>query len=157
MRSFVKIKPSWNGKITLSFIDIGQFCLNHELFISLMCLLMQFMKIKFSQKFPDLQYVTLSSNRNYFFANGDFCCLPLETVWKWKQFDTLIMFLKETLKTDVAYYRLVIIFSLLFQWVGCGKSRIQVGLTQTCTLTLPLWLAKLDPRLQTSNALLYAY
>ena len=45
MRSFVKIKPSQNGKITLPFIDIGKSCLNHELFISLMCLLMQFPKI----------------------------------------------------------------------------------------------------------------
>ena len=27
MRSFVKIKPSRNGKITLSFIDIGKSCL----------------------------------------------------------------------------------------------------------------------------------
>ena len=28
MRSFVKIKPSRNGKITLSFIDIGKSCLS---------------------------------------------------------------------------------------------------------------------------------
>ena len=31
-RNFVKIKPSRNGKITLSFIDIGNSCLNREIF-----------------------------------------------------------------------------------------------------------------------------
>ena len=45
-RSFVKIKPSRNGKITLSYIDIGKSCLNREFFTSLMCLLMKFAKIK---------------------------------------------------------------------------------------------------------------
>ena len=32
MRSFVKIKPSRNGKITLSFIDKGKSCLIREFF-----------------------------------------------------------------------------------------------------------------------------
>ena len=54
MRSFVKMKPSRNGKITQSFIDIGKFCLSREFFTSL-CLLMLFVKIKFSRKFPNLQ------------------------------------------------------------------------------------------------------
>ena len=54
MRSFVKIKPSRNGKITLSFIDIGKPCLSREFFISLICLLMLFAKIKFSRKFAIL-------------------------------------------------------------------------------------------------------
>ena len=35
MRSFVKIKPSRNGKITLFFIDLGKPCLSHEFFTSL--------------------------------------------------------------------------------------------------------------------------
>ena len=56
MRSFMKIKPSRNGKITLSFIDIGKSCLSREFFTSLICLLMLFAKIKFSRKFPNLQY-----------------------------------------------------------------------------------------------------
>ena len=56
MRSFVKIKPSRSGKITLPFIDIGESCLNREFFTSQMCLLMLFAKIKFSRKFPNLQY-----------------------------------------------------------------------------------------------------
>ena len=33
MRSFVKIKPSRNGKITLSFIDIGKHCLSRDFYI----------------------------------------------------------------------------------------------------------------------------
>ena len=32
MRSFVKIKLSRNGKITLSFIDIGESCHNRDFF-----------------------------------------------------------------------------------------------------------------------------
>ena len=56
MRSFMKINPSRNDKITLSFIDIGKSCLSREFFTSLMCLLMLFAKIKFSQKFPNPQY-----------------------------------------------------------------------------------------------------
>ena len=55
MRSFVKIKPSRNGKITLSFIDKGKSCLIREFFTSLICLLMLFAKIKFSRNFPNLQ------------------------------------------------------------------------------------------------------
>ena len=56
LRSFVKIKPSQNGKITLSFIDIGKSCFNREFFTELMCLVMQFAKINFSRKFSNLQY-----------------------------------------------------------------------------------------------------
>ena len=36
MRSFAKIKPSRNGKITLSFFDIRKYCLSREFFTSLM-------------------------------------------------------------------------------------------------------------------------
>ena len=32
MRSFVKIKPSRNGKLTLSFINIGKSCLSCDFF-----------------------------------------------------------------------------------------------------------------------------
>ena len=59
----MEIKPSRNGKITLSFNDIGQSCLNREFFTSLMCLLMRFAKIKFSRKFPNLQYSDGSNER----------------------------------------------------------------------------------------------
>ena len=64
MQSFVKIKPSQNGKITLSVIDICKYCLNREVFTSLMCLLMQFAKITFSRKFPNLQYTKYECRDN---------------------------------------------------------------------------------------------
>ena len=56
-RNFVKIKPSRNCKITLSFIDIGNSCLNREIFTPIICLLMLFAKMKFSRKVPNLQYI----------------------------------------------------------------------------------------------------
>ena len=59
MRSFVKIKTSRNGKITLSFNDIGKSCLSRDFFTSLICLLLLFAKIKFSRKFPNLQYTNI--------------------------------------------------------------------------------------------------
>ena len=56
---FREKKTSRNGKITLSFINVGKFCRSCEFFTSLMCLLMLFAKIKFSRKFPNLQYFTV--------------------------------------------------------------------------------------------------
>ena len=44
-------------QITWSFIDIGNCCLSRKCFTSLICLLMIFAKIKFSWKFPNLQYM----------------------------------------------------------------------------------------------------
>ena len=46
----MKIKPSRNGKITLSFIDIGKPCLSHDFFTSIICLLMLFEKNKIRAK-----------------------------------------------------------------------------------------------------------
>ena len=60
----MKVKPSRNGKITLSFImfiDIGKPCLSREFFTSLIRLLMLFAKIKFSQKFPNQQYPSVQT------------------------------------------------------------------------------------------------
>ena len=58
MRSFSKIKPSWNDEITLSLIDIGKSCLcRGEFLASQICLLTPFAKIKFSRKFQNLQYL----------------------------------------------------------------------------------------------------
>ena len=59
-RSFVKMKPSRNGKITQSFIDIGKSCLSREFFTSLICLLMLFAKIKILAKISEstVRYVT---------------------------------------------------------------------------------------------------
>ena len=71
MRSFVKIKPSRNGKTTLSLIDIGISCLSREFFTSLICLLMLFAKIKFSRKFSNLQYIPMSFQfYSYYFPDN---------------------------------------------------------------------------------------
>ena len=51
MRSFMKIKSSRNGKITLSTTDKGKSYPSHEIFRSQVCLLTLFTKIKFTQNF----------------------------------------------------------------------------------------------------------
>ena len=58
MRSFVKNKILAKSEITLSFTDIGKSCPSHNFLASQIhvCLLTLFTKIKFSQKFLDLQY-----------------------------------------------------------------------------------------------------
>ena len=48
-----------NGKIALSFTEIGKSCLSPDFFTSLICLLMLFAKIKVSRKFPNLQRIEL--------------------------------------------------------------------------------------------------
>ena len=50
MPSFLEIKSSRNGKITLSFTDIGKSCPSHEY---LMWQIFNSREIKFAQKFPD--------------------------------------------------------------------------------------------------------
>ena len=57
VRSFVKRKSSRNATITLSFTDICKSCPICEFLASQMCLLTLIAKIKFSRKFPDLQYM----------------------------------------------------------------------------------------------------
>ena len=59
MRSFTKIKPSQFSEITLSFTDIGESCPYCEFSKSQICVLTLFAKIKFSQKFPNLQYLNI--------------------------------------------------------------------------------------------------
>ena len=56
MLSFVKIKSLGNVEITMSFTDICKSCPSRKFLASQICLLMLFGKIKFSRKFPDLQY-----------------------------------------------------------------------------------------------------
>ena len=53
LRSFVKIKSSQNGEITLSFTFIGKSCPSSKFLLSQICLKSLFAKIKLSQKFPD--------------------------------------------------------------------------------------------------------
>ena len=55
MRSFEKLKSARNDEITLSFVDIAKSCPSREFLALLICLLMLFVKVKFSSKFPNLQ------------------------------------------------------------------------------------------------------
>ena len=64
MRSFVKIKPSRNGEITLSFTDIGISCLSREFLTSQICLLTLFAKIKFSRNFR-IYSILISLKKTY--------------------------------------------------------------------------------------------
>ena len=59
MRSFLKIKSSRIGEITLSFSDIGKSRPCREFSMSQICVLTLFAKIKFSRKFPNLQLLLL--------------------------------------------------------------------------------------------------
>ena len=56
VRSFVKIKSLQNAEITLSFTNICKWWPCRKFLASQICLLTLFAKIKFSQKFLDLQY-----------------------------------------------------------------------------------------------------
>ena len=67
MRSFVEIKSSRNGEISLSFTDLGKSCPHCEFLASQKGLLMLFAKIKLSRKFPDLQYVSTKGGAKYIF------------------------------------------------------------------------------------------
>ena len=62
MRSFVKIKSSRMGEITLSFNNIGKSRPCREYSTSQICVLTLFAKIKFSRNFPKLQYNVLGLN-----------------------------------------------------------------------------------------------
>ena len=55
MRSFVKIKSSRIGEITLLFNDIGKSRPCREFFTSQICVLTLLTKIKLSRRFPNLQ------------------------------------------------------------------------------------------------------
>ena len=62
MRSFVKIKSSQNGDITLWITNIGKVCPSCDFLKSQVCLLTLFAKLKSSRKFPDLQYMQASKD-----------------------------------------------------------------------------------------------
>ena len=49
-------KNGRTDEITLSFTDIGQSCLSRELSTSQICILTLLAEMKFSRKFPNLQY-----------------------------------------------------------------------------------------------------
>ena len=54
--SFVRMKPSRNGEITLSFTDVGKSCPSREFLTWHLCILTLFAKKKILAKFPDSQY-----------------------------------------------------------------------------------------------------
>ena len=56
MRNFVKIESPRNAEMTILFTDIFKSCPSRKFLASQICLLMLFAKIKYSRKFPDLQY-----------------------------------------------------------------------------------------------------
>ena len=57
MRSFAKIKPSQNGKNSLSFTDVGKACQSRGVFNVTNMSFNTIRKNKFSRKFPNLQYI----------------------------------------------------------------------------------------------------
>ena len=70
MRSFVKIKSSRNGEITLSSTDICKSYHSGDIFRSQVCLLTLFAKMKLSRKFTDLQCIVTKKyeTRDHVFA-----------------------------------------------------------------------------------------
>ena len=58
-----KIKSSRNVEITLSFTDIGKSCSSGEFLVPQICLLTLFANIKFSRKFPDLEYEPCTTSK----------------------------------------------------------------------------------------------
>ena len=57
MRSFAKIKPPRNSENALSLSVEGKLYRSREFFTWQICLLTLLAKIKFSRKFPNLQYL----------------------------------------------------------------------------------------------------
>ena len=90
MRSFVKIKSSRIGDITLSFTVIGKSCPLRDFFTSQMCLLTLFAKIKFSRKFPNFSTFCrfqVAFNLAQMIDNGETVALRAgrtRTDFKWK-------------------------------------------------------------------------
>ena len=52
-----KTLAQWRDPSSLPFTDMGKSCHSREFFTSQICLLTLFAKIKFSRKFPNLQYL----------------------------------------------------------------------------------------------------
>ena len=69
MQSFAKIKPLQNGKNSLSFTDVGKSYRSRELFTWQICLLKVLAKIKFSRKFPNLQFFYVYDNESSSFCD----------------------------------------------------------------------------------------
>ena len=65
MRSFVKLNPTQNGKITLSFTEMGISCPSHEFLISQICFFNAIRENKILTKIANLQYLTLPVHKRY--------------------------------------------------------------------------------------------
>ena len=114
---FVKTKPSQNGVITLSFTDIRvvKLCSSREYFTSQICLLTLIAKIKFSQKFPNLQYWMGSQGPKHS------TCAPLNRRQK-------CIWICRLLKSSAAYYCLI----TFFQFKYSGKQRESWSVYAVC-------------------------
>ena len=73
MRSFVKIKAPGNSEITLLFSDIGKPCPSREFLMLHVYLLTLFAKIKFPQKFLNLQLLAYTVPKSHLLVH-----MPLE-------------------------------------------------------------------------------
>ena len=69
----MKIKPSQNGKITLSFTVTGKSCLSPKVWTPLICLLRLFANIKFSWKFLNLQNSDFSNQIDHWKIAKTYC------------------------------------------------------------------------------------
>ena len=88
VQSFMKIKPSPNGEITLPFTDVGKSCTRCEFSTSQTCLLTLFAKIKFSLKFLNLQYEQLSPEQ---LCSHQVLCMQADVAPSWvKVFRTTV-------------------------------------------------------------------
>ena len=67
LRSFLKIKPSWNGKITLSFTDVGKSGSSRKFLTSQICLLTLFAKIKLSRKISGFTVIKIWTTQLWMF------------------------------------------------------------------------------------------
>ena len=86
MRSFAEIKPSRNGENTLSFTDVGKACQSREFLMCQISTLMLFAKIKFSRKFPKLQY------HDFFFRIANFIRKHMRNVKLYREAGSLCLF-----------------------------------------------------------------
>ena len=82
MQIFVKIKSSPNEEITLPFTDISKSCPSYTFLTTQICLLTLFMKIKFSRKFPNLQYI---GDRACAYTGSLIMFFPAHILKEWKK------------------------------------------------------------------------
>ena len=98
MRSSMKIKPLQNEEITVMFTDVGKSCPSREFLTWQMRLLMIFVKIKFSRKFPNLQYTVIPDPSTVFtFVSSSFVIFLLLS-------NNVNTFLRKSCKIEIEFY-----------------------------------------------------